>query len=70
MTLDPDIRQPFDLPLSSAGWVDLHIEPRRGYVSWRAVDPSGAVLHCAALKELLRWVALQLPRMLAARNYL
>ena len=67
---DTDCRQPFDLLLRAAGWRDLRIEPRRGYVAWRAVDAStGEVLHCAALKELLHWIADQLPRMLAARNY-
>ena len=45
-----DRRQPFDLPLAGAGFVDLRIEPRLGYVSWRAVDAAtGQVLHCAAM---------------------
>ena len=67
---DTDIRQPFDLLLRAAGWRDLRIEPRRGYVAWRAVDAgTGEVLHAAALKELLHWIADQLPRMIAARNY-
>ena len=49
---------------------DLMIVPRLGYVSWRAVDvDTGTVLHCAALKELLHWIADRVPRMLAARNY-
>ena len=57
------------MSLRSAGFRDLRIEPRRGYVAWRAVDAAtGEVLHCAALKELLRWVASQVPRMLAFRN--
>jgi hypothetical protein len=48
----------------------LHIEPRIGYVAWRAVDAqTGDVVHCAALKELLRWIAGQVPRMLAVRNF-
>lgn len=65
-----DMRQPFDLPLRAAGWCDLRIEPRRGYVAWRAVDAqSGEVLHAAALKELLHWIADTMPRMMAARNY-
>ncbi len=65
-----DCRLPFDLPLRHAGWLDLRIEPRLGYVSWRAVDAeTGEVLHCAAIKELLRWIARQVPRMLAARNF-
>lgn len=64
-----DRRQPFDLPLSVAGFVDLRIEPRLGYVSWRAVDAAtGQVLHCAAMKSLLRWIARQCVRPLAARN--
>ena len=65
-----DLRQTFPLLLKSAGFHDLNIEPRLGYVSWRAVDTdSGEVLHCAALKELLHWIADRVPRMLAARNY-
>ena len=65
-----DRRQPFALDLKACGFHDLRIEPRIGYVAWRAIDvESGKVLHCAALKELLHWVADQLPRMLAMRNY-
>ena len=65
-----DFRRPFHLPLRAAGWKDLWIEPRLGYVSWRAIDPqTGEVLHCASIKELLRWTAAQMPRMLAARNF-
>ncbi len=65
-----DNRQPFTLDLAAAGFHDLRIEPRLGYVAWRAVDvESGEVLHCAALKELLHWIADQVPRMLAMRNY-
>ncbi len=65
-----DFRRPFSLALKSAGYRDLHIEPRLGYVAWRALDSeTGEVLHCAALKELLRWVAAQVPRMLAERNF-
>ena len=64
-----DAREAFVMSLRSAGFRDLRIEPRRGYVAWRAVDAAtGEVLHCAALKELLRWVASQVPRMLAFRN--
>jgi hypothetical protein len=67
---EADAREPFDLPLKRAGFRDLRIEPRLGYVAWRAVDTdSGEVLRCAALKELLRWAASETPRMLAARNY-
>ena len=66
-----DARQPFTLDLKAAGFHDLRIEPRLGYVAWRAVDvDSGEVQHCAALKELLHWIADHLPRMLAMRNYL
>ena len=65
-----DSRQPFDLDLRQAGGRNLHIEPRLGYVAWRAVDAdSGVVLYCAALKELLHQIADDLPRMLAARNF-
>ena len=65
-----DPRQPFDLPLAHIGYRNLRIEPRSGYVSWRAVDAdTGERLHAAALKEMLRWVAGQVPRMLAARNF-
>ena len=68
--LPEEWRRAFLLPLASAGYRDLNIEPRAGYVSWRAVDVlSGEVLHVAALKELLRWLAAQVPRMLAARNF-
>ena len=64
-----DCREAFALPLKCAGYLDLRIEPRRGYVAWRAIDAAtGEVMHCAALKELLRWVASQVPRMLAFRN--
>lgn len=64
-----DFRQPFDLLLRSAGYKDLRIEPRIGYVAWRAVDvDTGDVVDCAALKTLLRNVAERLPRMLGARN--
>jgi hypothetical protein len=65
-----DARQPFLLPLRACGLRDLRIEPRLGYVAWRAVDvDTGEVLHCAALKELMHWIADRLPRMLAIRNY-
>lgn len=65
-----DTRQAFDLDLTGAGWRKLRIEPRMGYVAWRAVDAeSGEVLHTAALKELLHWIADRMPRWLALRNY-
>ena len=63
-----DIRQPIPLPLAHVGWRNVTLEPRRGYVSWRCRDDeTGEVLRCAALKELLRWVARQVPRMLSIR---
>ena len=44
------------------------LEPRRGYVAWRARDvDSGDVVHIAALKELLHRIADDLPRMLSLR---
>jgi len=65
-----DIRRPFTLPLAHLGFRDVLIEPRFGYVSWRATDEkTDEQLHVAALKELLRWVASQVPRMLAERNF-
>lgn len=65
-----DTRQPFELPLKHAGYFDLLIQPRLGYVSWRAIDAeTGTVLHCAALKELLHWFADRVPRYLALRNF-
>ena len=65
-----DCRQPFAMPLSAFGWRDVIVEPRRGYIAWRCVDAqTGEVLHCAASKELLRWIAAQVPRTLAARNW-
>lgn len=65
-----DLREPVTLALSALGWRDVRLEPRLGYVAWRAVAvDTGEVLHCAASKEMLRWLATQLPRMLGARNY-
>jgi hypothetical protein len=65
-----DTRQAFELDLRGAGGRLLRIEPRLGYVAWRAVDAeSGEALHSAALKQLLHWVADNLPRWLALRNY-
>jgi hypothetical protein len=65
-----DSRQPVMLALSALGWRDVVLEPRLGYVSWRCADAqTGEVLHCAASKELLRWIAGQVPRLLAARNF-
>ena len=65
-----DIRQPVTLQLSALGWRDIRLDPRLGYVAWRAVAiDTNEVLHCSASKELLRWIAKQVPRMLGARNY-
>jgi hypothetical protein len=67
--LHDDARLPIDLDLTSAGWLRVRLEPRRGYVGWRIVDDaSGAVLHCAAIKEAMRWIAAQVPRQLGRRN--
>ena len=66
---DCDLRQPITLDLRSAGGHDLTLEPRRGYVSWRARDnDTGKILHCAALKELLHRIADDLPRRLSDRS--
>lgn len=63
-----DCREPFDMPLRCVGYRDLRLEPRLGYVAWRAIDvDSGEVVHAAALKELLRWIAAQVPRMMSPR---
>lgn len=65
-----DMRQPVELDLRSYGWRHVRIEPRFGYVACRVVDvDTGEVLHCAALKEALHWIADTAPRMLAARNF-
>ena len=65
-----DVRQPITLDLRSAGGRHLRLEPRRGYIAWRAVDvDSGVVLDGGALKTLLHAIADDLPRMLGARNY-
>ena len=66
-----DARQPIELDLTSWGGPRLRIEPRLGYVAGRAIDEdSGEVLHVAALKEMLRWIAArQVPRRLGARNF-
>jgi hypothetical protein len=65
-----DCRQTFDIQLKATGYRDLRIEPRLGYVAWRAIDAeTGEVIHCAAIKELLRWIAKQVPRQLGAHNF-
>jgi hypothetical protein len=56
------------IDLRGAGGPLLTLEPRAGYVSWRAVDQAGNVIDCAALKTLLHTVADALPRELAARR--
>ena len=67
---DDDCRRPISLDLRCVGGPDLTLEPRAGYVAWRArSNDMGQVLHCAALKELLHKIADELPRMLAARNF-
>ena len=48
-----DLRQPVTLALSALGWRDVRLEPRFGYVAWRAVAvDTGEVLHSAFLREL------------------
>ena len=65
---DCDIRQPITLDLRSAGGPNLTLEPRIGYVAWRARDSdTGQVMRCAALKELLHRIADELPRRLSDR---
>lgn len=65
---DTDARMPFALPLAAAGYRDLHIEPRLGYIAWRALDSrTGQVLHCCALKTMLHEIAGKLPRTLGKR---
>ena len=65
-----DIRLPFDLDLTQAGGKNLHIEPRFGYLAWRAIDvETGEIAYCASLKEILHKIADDLPRMLAMRNF-
>ncbi len=64
-----DARQPFLLPLSHFGYRDLWIEPRVGFVAWRALDAeTRELLHCAASKELLRILARETPRLMAPRD--
>lgn len=64
-----DARQAIPLPLSRAGWRDVTLEPRIGYVSWRCRDDaSGEVLACHAMGQMMRWIAAQVPRQLGARR--
>lgn len=66
-----DSRRPFLLPLSYFGFRDLWMEPRIGYIGWRAMDPeTREVIYCAASKEMLRWLALKVPKMLGAGNFI
>ncbi len=60
---DEDFRTICTLDLRGAGGPLLTLEPRRGYVSWRARDEAGAVVDCAAIKQLLHGVADRLTRM-------
>jgi len=64
---DRDQRQPITLDLCSYGGGMLTIEPRIGYISVRVMQ-DGAVVHCAAMKQALHWIADQLPRTMGARN--
>lgn len=62
-----DCRTPIALDLRPAGGPCLVLEPRYGYVAWRARDAeSGEVKDCAALKELLHRIADKLPRQMGA----
>jgi hypothetical protein len=68
---DADCRSPIELDLSHVGGRRYILEPRRGYLSWRVRDAeSGQVLHCAALKQALHWIADEMPRMMSARHCL
>jgi hypothetical protein len=67
---EADVREPFTLALASAGYRNLRIEPRLGYIAWRAYDAdTGEPVACAALKQLLHGIANSLPRQLGARNF-
>lgn len=63
-----DSRQPITLDLRSYGGALLSIEPRLGYIAVR-VKAGDKVIHCAAMKQALHWIADQLPRTLGARAY-
>ena len=61
---DDDCRQPIALDLSSVGGRCLTLEPRRGYLAYRARDvATGEVIACGALTALLHQLADGLPRM-------
>lgn len=63
-----DMRQPFDLLLSSAGGKDWRFEPVLGLIAWRQIDiATGKTEARGALKTLLRGVADGLPRTLSVR---
>jgi hypothetical protein len=58
-----DLRQPFDLDLTTWGGRRLRIEPRLGYIAARVIDAAtGECLECAALKTALHNLADALPR--------
>ena len=65
---DADMRSPICFDLAAAGYRDVIVEPRIGYVSWRLLDAqTGECIECAALKTLLHRLADRLPRTLGAR---
>ncbi len=65
---DADFRRPCMLDLTGAGGPRLVLEPRRGYVAWRARDAdTGELVDCAAIKALLHNIADRLPRMMSER---
>lgn len=62
-----DMRQPITLDLRSAGGPLVTLEPRVGYIGWRALDEAGQVSECAAIKTLLHRIADRLPRTMGVR---
>ena len=70
MSNQDDARVDIALDLSSAGGRRLMLQPRQGYVAYRAVDvDTHEAVACAALKELLHKIADGLPRQMARRNF-
>lgn len=66
---DEDFRRPCMLDLSGAGGPRLVLEPRRGYVAWRARNAdTGELVDCAAIKTLLHRVADDMGRMMSPRS--
>lgn len=64
-----DARPVISLDLSGVGGRSLVLEPRLGFIAYRARDAAtGEVLECAALKELLHRIADRLPRTMAPRE--